>query len=102
MFERFTDRARRVLVLAQEEARLLNHNFLKRFWERYGEIYEETHGVPLEPHQKRTVVLNVRVGDTREQAMEAAGRRIDPANMVQITVGRRAARRPSAAAAARR
>ncbi|MGI8492178.1 MAG: Clp protease N-terminal domain-containing protein, partial [Acidimicrobiales bacterium] len=28
MFERFTDRARRVLVLAQEEARLLNHNFI--------------------------------------------------------------------------
>ena len=26
MFERFTDRARRVVVLAQEEARLLNHN----------------------------------------------------------------------------
>jgi hypothetical protein len=28
MFERFTDRARRVVVLAQEEARLLNHNFI--------------------------------------------------------------------------
>jgi ATP-dependent Clp protease ATP-binding subunit ClpC len=28
LFERFTDRARRVLVLAQEEARLLNHNFI--------------------------------------------------------------------------
>jgi hypothetical protein len=28
VFERFTDRARRVLVLAQEEARLLNHNFI--------------------------------------------------------------------------
>ncbi|MGC8481164.1 MAG: ATP-dependent Clp protease ATP-binding subunit, partial [Acidimicrobiales bacterium] len=28
MFERFTDRARRVLVLAQEEAKLLNHNFI--------------------------------------------------------------------------
>ena len=27
MFERFTDRARRVVVLAQEEARLLNHNY---------------------------------------------------------------------------
>jgi ATP-dependent Clp protease ATP-binding subunit ClpA len=27
-FERFTDRARRVLVLAQEEARLLNHAFI--------------------------------------------------------------------------
>ncbi len=28
MFERFTDRARRVIVLAQEEARLLNHNYI--------------------------------------------------------------------------
>ena len=28
MFERFTDRARRVLVLAQEEARLLHHGFI--------------------------------------------------------------------------
>src|SRR6266511_1343204 len=27
MFERFTDRARRVVVLAQEEARMLNHNY---------------------------------------------------------------------------
>src|SRR5574337_1678714 len=27
MFERFTDRARRVVVLAQEEARILNHNY---------------------------------------------------------------------------
>ena len=28
MFERFTDRARRVIVLAQDEAKLLNHNFI--------------------------------------------------------------------------
>lgn len=28
MFERFTDRARRVIVLAQEEAKLLNHNYI--------------------------------------------------------------------------
>ena len=28
MFERFTDRARRVIVLAQDEARLLNHNYI--------------------------------------------------------------------------
>ena len=28
MFERFTDRARRVLVLAQEEPRLLNHGYI--------------------------------------------------------------------------
>ena len=28
MFERFTDRARRVVVLAQEEAKALNHNYI--------------------------------------------------------------------------
>jgi ATP-dependent Clp protease ATP-binding subunit ClpC len=28
MFERFTDRARRMIVFAQEEARLLNHNYI--------------------------------------------------------------------------
>src|SRR5436309_14251276 len=28
MFERFTDRARHVVVLAQEEARMLNHNYI--------------------------------------------------------------------------
>jgi ATP-dependent Clp protease ATP-binding subunit ClpA len=28
VFQRFTDRARRVVVLAQEEARMLNHNYI--------------------------------------------------------------------------
>ena len=28
MFERFTDQARRVVVLAQEEARMLNHSYI--------------------------------------------------------------------------
>src|SRR5258708_2337203 len=28
MFERFTDRAGRVVVLAQDEARMLNHNYI--------------------------------------------------------------------------
>ena len=28
MFERFTDKARRVVVLAQEEARILNHDYI--------------------------------------------------------------------------
>src|SRR6185369_4361439 len=28
MFERFTDRSRRVIVLAQEEARMLDHNYI--------------------------------------------------------------------------
>lgn len=41
MFERFTDRARRVLVLAQEEARLLNHNFIGTEHILLGLIHEE-------------------------------------------------------------
>ncbi|HJY55856.1 MAG TPA: Clp protease N-terminal domain-containing protein, partial [Streptosporangiaceae bacterium] len=28
MFERFTNQARRVVVLAQEEARMLDHNYI--------------------------------------------------------------------------
>ena len=44
MFERFTDRARRVLVLAQEEARLLNHSFIGTEHILLGLIHEE-HGV---------------------------------------------------------
>ena len=35
MFEKFTDKARRVVVLAQEEAKLLNHNYIgtsTSFW----------------------------------------------------------------------
>jgi ATP-dependent Clp protease ATP-binding subunit ClpC len=41
MFERFTDRARRVLVLAQEEARLQNHSFIGTEHILLGLIHEE-------------------------------------------------------------
>ena len=40
MFERFTDRARRVVVLAQEEARMLNHNYIGTEHLLLGLIYE--------------------------------------------------------------
>jgi len=40
MFERFTDRARRVIVLAQEEARLLNHAVIGSEHLLLGLIYE--------------------------------------------------------------
>src|ERR1700677_370411 len=40
MFERFTDRARRVVVLAQEEARMLNHNYIGTEHILLGLIYE--------------------------------------------------------------
>ncbi len=57
MFERFTDRARRVVVLAQEEARLLNHNYIGTEHILLGLIHEgegiasqalETLGISLE------------------------------------------------------
>jgi Clp amino terminal domain, pathogenicity island component len=41
MFERFTDRARRVVVLAQEEARLLNHNYIGTEHILLGLVHEE-------------------------------------------------------------
>ena len=33
MFERFTERARQVVVLAQEEARTLKHNYITSCWD---------------------------------------------------------------------
>jgi len=41
MFERFTDRARRVVVLAQEEARLLNHDYIGTEHILLGLIHEQ-------------------------------------------------------------
>src|SRR5208282_2873760 len=42
MFERFTDRARRVVVLAQEEARMLDHNYVGTEHILLGLIHEGT------------------------------------------------------------
>ena len=40
MFERLTDRARRVVVLTQEEARMLNHNYIGTEYLLLGLIHE--------------------------------------------------------------
>ena len=53
VFERFTDRARRVLVLAQEEARLLNHSFIGTEHILLGLIHEGE-GVAATPSPSRT------------------------------------------------
>jgi ATP-dependent Clp protease ATP-binding subunit ClpC len=45
MFERFTDRGRRVVVLAQEEARTLNHNYIGTEHILLGLIHEGVSGV---------------------------------------------------------
>ena len=63
MFERFTDRARRVVVLAQEEARMLNHNYIGTEHILLGLIHEgegvaakalESLGISLEAVRSRS------------------------------------------------
>jgi alkanesulfonate monooxygenase SsuD/methylene tetrahydromethanopterin reductase-like flavin-dependent oxidoreductase (luciferase family) len=50
-----------------------NHKFIKRFFDRYAEVWAESHdGVELGPGEKRLLVLNVRVEDTYEEALESA------------------------------
>ena len=49
-----------------------HHSFIKRFWDQYGETYEQVHGVALRPHEKRMLVLAVRIEDSYEKARETA------------------------------
>ena len=49
-----------------------HYSFIKRFWDRYGETYESSHGVTLEPHEKRMLVVAVRIEDTHEAAVDSA------------------------------
>ncbi len=68
MFERFTDRARRVVVLAQEEARMLNHNYIGTEHVLLGLIHEGE-GVAA----KALESLNISLGAVREQVQEIIG-----------------------------
>jgi alkanesulfonate monooxygenase SsuD/methylene tetrahydromethanopterin reductase-like flavin-dependent oxidoreductase (luciferase family) len=49
-----------------------HHSFIKRFWDRYGELYAATHGTELAPADKRMLVIAVRIEDTYEQAVASA------------------------------
>ena len=69
MFERFTDRARRVVVLAQEEARLLNHNYIGTEHILLGFI-REGEGVAARSLQS----LGVELDAVREQVLGFVGR----------------------------
>ena len=68
MFERFTDRARRVLVLAQEEARLLNHSFIGTEHILLGLIHEGE-GVAA----KALEALGITLEAVREKVEETIG-----------------------------
>ncbi len=73
MFERFTDRARRVLVLAQEEARDLNHSFIGTEHILLG-LIREGEGVAA----KALDSLGVTFEAVREKVEEAIGSNGNP------------------------
>ena len=68
MFERFTDRARRVVVLAQDEARMLNHNYLGTEHILLGLIHEGE-GVAAKALEN----LGISLDAVREQVQEVIG-----------------------------
>ncbi len=68
MFERFTDRARRVVVLAQEEARMLNHNYIGTEHILLGLIHEGE-GVAA----KALESMNISLEAVRQQVEEIIG-----------------------------
>ena len=69
MFEKFTDRARRVVVLAQEEARLLNHNYIGTEHILLGLIHEGQ-GVAARALES----LGISLEDVRQNVVEMIGR----------------------------
>ncbi|MCI1674778.1 MAG: ATP-dependent Clp protease ATP-binding subunit [Ancrocorticia sp.] len=73
MFERFTDRARRVIVLAQEEARNLKHNYLGTEHILLG-LIREGEGVAA----KALEALGITLDDVRAQVIEIIGEGQEP------------------------
>lgn len=73
MFERFTERARRVVVYAREEARMLNQNYIGTEHLLLGLIKEEE-GVAARALKN----LKINLGDVREQVVEVVGRGTSP------------------------
>ncbi len=48
-----------------------HYKMMRDFWERFGEVYAETHGAELAPGEKRMLVLNTCVEDSHEAAVES-------------------------------
>src|ERR1039457_1904471 len=68
MFERFTDRARRVVVLAQEESRMLSHNYIGTEHILLGLVHEGE-GVAAKALESRGISLEA----VRQQVEEIIG-----------------------------
>jgi ATP-dependent Clp protease ATP-binding subunit ClpC len=81
VFERFTDRGRRVVVLAQEEARMLNHNYIGTEHILLG-LLRERDGVGA----KALESLSVRLDEVRRQVEEIVGQgRAAPTGHIPFT-----------------
>ena len=46
--------------------------FIKRMWDRYGEVHEQAHGTTLPESAQRMLVVSIRIEDTHEEAMRTA------------------------------
>ncbi len=73
MFERFTDRARRVIVLAQQEARDLNHNYIGTEHILLG-LIQEGEGVAA----KALESMGINLEDVRREVIDIIGRGSQP------------------------
>ena len=73
MFERFTDRARRVIVLAQEEARELNHNYMGTEHILLG-LIKEGEGVAA----KALESMGINLDDVRREVIDIIGHGSQP------------------------
>ena len=73
MFERFTDRARRVVVFAQDEARGLNHNWIGTEHLLLA-VIREGHGVGA----KALESMQISLGAARQQVESIIGRGQEP------------------------
>jgi ATP-dependent Clp protease ATP-binding subunit ClpA len=81
MFERFTDRARRVVVLAQEEARMLHHDYIGTEHILLG-LIQEGGGVAA----KALESLGVSLEAVRQQVEELVGRgQAEPSERIPFT-----------------
>ena len=81
MFERFTDRARRVVVLAQDEAKMLNHNYIGTEHLLLGLIHEGE-GVAAKALEQ----LGISLEAVRHQVEEMIGRgQTEPAGHIPFT-----------------
>jgi len=81
MFERFTDRARRVAVLAQEHARMRNHNYIGTEHVLLGLIHEGE-GVAA----RALKALGISLEDVRSRVDEIIGRgEVSPSGHIPFT-----------------